>query len=186
MIRTETVILPMRPRKVAEDNQKLRAPLILLACWHFVGNVVSTGLGSRDSGCQPTPHGQLGQFLPSCCNQKLRPDYVSLLKYFCFIHAVVQTPSLCSRVLTPLTQVSLLSVWVFSVAVVMPFYPCCSTALSLDNTVHAHSGVLIASLPDFNACTPVLVCFSPAPSFSKVCEFLVLQFSSATRLSIFS
>lgn len=113
--------MPVRPRKVAEDDQKLRAPLILLVCWHFVGNVVSTGLGSRDSGCQPTPHGQLGQFLPSCRNQKLRPDYVGLLKHFCFIHAVVQTPSLCSRVLISLTLVSLLSVWVLSIAVVMSF-----------------------------------------------------------------
>lgn len=148
--------------------------------------MVSTGLGSRDSGCQPTPHGQLGQFLPSCRNQKLRPDYVGLLKHFCFIHAVVQTPSLCSRVLISLTPVSLLSVWVFSIAVVMSFYPCCPTTLSLDNMAHAHSGALIASPPDFNACTLALVCLSPAPNFSKVCEFLVLQFSLATRLSIFS
>lgn len=186
MIWTKAVILPVRPRKVTGDNQKLRAPLILFVCWHFVGNVVNTGLGSRDSGCQPTPHGQLGQFLPSCRSQKLRPDCVSLRKPFCFVHALVQTPLLCSRVLIPLTPVSLLSVWVFSITVLMPFYPLLlHRTLLITQFMHIPgcSSPVSLTLVHVLRCRFALVLLL---AFQMSVNFWFLQFSLATCLSILS
>lgn len=103
----------------------------------------------------------------------LRPHCVSLLKPLCFIHALVRTPSLCSRVLIPLTPVSLLSIWVFSITVLMPFYPLLLHRTLLITQFMHICGALISSLSNFSACAPVPVCFGPALSFSNVCEFLV-------------